>query len=128
MSIDNLLTPEQIQAAIEGANIGGSLKDGLVGPTTFTPSTHTPIKGYGTDLKPRIRDENDQPIEQRVTAPNVDRFNKQAAKRKLDELDALQKANKQKEVLSPEKLLAALNAQDRRIRKLEKQLKEQQQT
>ena len=125
MSIDKLLTPEQIEAAIAGANISGSIRGGVGEPITFTPSSHTPIKGYGTDIKPRIRDANDQPVEQMVTAPNVDRFNQQAAERELKAIKDAEKATRDKEALDPQKILATLNAVDRRLRKLEKQLKEQ---
>ena len=127
MSIDNLLTPEQIEAAIAGANISGSIRGGVGEPITFTPSSHTPITGYGTDIKPRVRDANDQPVEQRVTQVNVDRFNKQAAERELKAIKDAEKASRDKEALDPSKLLATMNAMDRRLRKLEKQLKEQQQ-
>ncbi len=125
MSIDNLLTPEQIQAAIEGANIGGSLKDGLVGPTTFTPSTHTPITGQEKELKPRVRDSAGNTIEQSlVTAPNTSKYNQLNAKRKLDELDAAEKRQAEAKALSPEALNATIQVLDRKVRKLEKIIKE----
>ncbi len=126
MSIDKLLTPEQIEDAINGINISGSVNTGLGQSQTFTPSTHTPIQGYGTDIKPRIRGANDEPILQGlVTAPNVDRFNKQAAERELKAIKDAEKASRDKESLDPSKLLATMNAIDRRLRKIEKQLKEQ---
>ena len=128
MSIDNLLTPEQIEAAIAGANISGSIRNGVgvEGAKTFTPSSQVPIKGYGTDLKPRIRDANDEPLLQGlVTAPNIDRFNQQAAERELKAIKDAEKASRDKESLDPSKLLATMNAMDRRLRKLEKQLREQ---
>lgn len=125
MSLDNLLTPEQIEAAIAGANISGSIRGGIGEPQTFTPSSHTPIKGYGTDVKPRIRDANDQPVEQKVTSPNIDRFNVLAAERELKAIKDAEKASRDKESLDPSKLLATMNAIDRRLRKIEKQLKEQ---
>ncbi len=123
---DNLLTPEQIEEAIAGVNISGSLNGGLGGPVTYTPSTHTPISGHNKDLKPRIRDANDKPVEQKlVTSPNVDRFNKQAAERELQAIKNAEKATRDKESLDPSKLLATMNTIDRRLRKIEKQLKEQ---
>ncbi|QNJ31509.1 hypothetical protein SynPROS91_01131 [Synechococcus sp. PROS-9-1] len=125
MSIDNLLTVEQIEAAIAGANISGSVKGGIGEAQTFTPASHTPISGYGTDLKPRIRGANDEIVEQKlVTAPNVDRFIKQAADRELKAIKDAEKATRDHENLDPSKLLASINAMDRRLRKIEKQLKE----
>ena len=125
-NIDNLLSPEQIEDAINGVNISGSVRSGLGHSETFTPASHTPISGYGTDLKPRIRDANDAIVEQKlVTAPNIDRFNQQAAERELEAIKRAEKATRDHENLEPSKLLASMNAMDRRLRKLEKQLKEQ---
>ncbi len=125
-NIDKMFTTKQIEEAIAGATISGSIRDGIGEPKTFTPSTHTPISGYGTDIKPRIRGANDEPILQGlVTAPNVDRFNKQAAERELKAIKDAEKASRDKESLDPSKLLATMNAIDRRLRKIERQLKEQ---
>ena len=124
-NIDNLLTPEQIEAAIAGVNVGGPVVNGVIEPKVFTPTAHVPITGHGKDLKPRITGPNGQIVEQPlVTRPNVDRFNQQAAQRNLKEIKDAEKASRDKESLDPSKLMATMNAIDRRLRKIEKQLKE----
>ena len=127
MSINELFTPDQLEALQSGETISGSLKDGIVKAKVFTPSSTTPISGYGSNIKPVIRDGSGEPIQQAtVTRPNIERHNKAAAERALKDLDTAEKAHKEQAALAPDKLLATMNAIDRRLRKLEKQLKEQQ--
>ncbi len=129
MSINELFTKEQIEALQNGEVISGSLKDGVVKATVFTPTTTTPISGYGSDLKPIIRDETGEPIlQEKVTRPNIDRHNKAAAERALKDLELADAAKAEQAQLSPNNLLATVKVLERKIRKIEKQLKEQQST
>ncbi len=129
MSINELFTKEQIEALQNGEVISGSLKDGVVKATAFTPATTTPISGYGSDLKPIIRDETGTPIlQEKVTRPNIDKHNKAAAERALKDLELAEKAREEQAQLTPNNLLATVKVLERKIRKIEKQLKEQQST
>ena len=148
MTANNLLTPEEIKALREnGGTISKSFKDSpnlgespkLTSVNIRTDDDLQQSANWGT--APRVTapgatskitgpvviegEDGTAVVQSKITAPNIDRYNKQSAKRQLDELNALQKANKDREVLTPERLLASLNAVDRRLRKLEKQLKEE---
>ncbi len=126
MSINELFTPEQLEALQSGEAISGSLKNGVVEAKVFTPSTTTPISGYGSNIRAVIRDESGEPIKQEmVTSPNIERFNKQDSKRKLDEIIAAEKAREEESQLSPSNLLATVKVLERKVRKLEKLVKEQ---
>ena len=89
------------------------------------PEAHVPITGYGTNLTPRVKGQENAP---RVTAPNISKYNKAHADRRLAELDAEEKAEAERKALAdyidPAKLKATIQALSRKINKLEKQLKE----
>lgn len=89
-----------------------------------TRCNSTPISGYNTSIRPVIRDADGTPIEAPlVTAPNMSRFNDQAeARRKKDLADAAA-AVEQKAALTPASLDQRLSAQDRLIRKLDREVK-----
>ena len=90
------------------------------------PRAHIPISGYGTNITPRVKGQEDAP---RVTAPNISRFNKADADRRLAEIEAKEAAIKEREslqgVLDPVKLNAVIQSLSRKVARLEKQLKEQ---
>ena len=90
------------------------------------PRAHVPISGYGTSLKPRVKGQEDAP---RVTAPNIQKYNKADAKRRLAVIEAEEAAAKERDalqgVIDPVKLNATIQAMSRKINKLERQLKEQ---
>ncbi len=128
MSIQNLFTKEQLESLKNGQPLSGSIRDGVVQAKVFTPTTTTPISGYGSDLKPIIRDEAGEPIlQEKVTRPNIDRHNKAAAERALKDLELADAAKAEQEQLNPNNLLATVRVLERKIRKIERQLKEQQQ-
>lgn len=58
-----------------------------------------------------------------VSAPNIDRFTQAAAQRALEKIEADEARKVEASKLDPEKLLASLNALDRQVRKLQKQIK-----
>lgn len=127
MSINELFTPEQLEALQSGETISGSLKDGIVEAKVFTPSTTTPISGYGSNIRAVIRDESGEPIKaEMVTRPNIDRHNKAAAARALKDLEIAEKAKEEESQLSPTNLLSTVKVLERKVRKLEKLVKEQQ--
>ena len=127
MSINELFTPEQLEALQSGETISGSLKDGIVEAKVFTPSTTTPISGYGSNIRAVIRDESGEPITaEMVTRPNIDRHNKAAAARALKDLEIAEKAKEEESQLSPTNLLSTVKVLERKVRKLEKLVKEQQ--
>ena len=90
------------------------------------PRAHIPITGYGTNVRPRVKGQEDAGM---VTAPNISRFNKADAERRLALLEQEEQAAKEREslddVINPLKLKATLQAMSRKINRLEKQLKEQ---
>lgn len=86
------------------------------------PRVHVPITGYGTNVRPNA----DVPL---VVAPDLSRFNKADADRRLAEIEAKEAAIKEREslqgVLDPVKLNAVIQSLSRKVARLEKQLKEQ---
>ena len=90
------------------------------------PRTSVPISGYGSSIRPRVKGQEDA---SRVTAPNISRFNKADAERRLAQLEAEEAAAKEREslqsVIDPVRLNATLQAMTRKIARLEKALKEQ---
>lgn len=126
MSVDQLFNEEQIAALKAGETLGGSLKDGLAQATTFTPTSSVPITQQDKNLKPRIRDGAGNTIDQTlVTTFDTEKYNKINAKQKLAELKAAEEQAKEQEALDPQKILAALNAVDRRLRRIEKKLSQE---
>ena len=78
--------------------------------------------------KPSIRDaEGNEIIQAKVTAPNISKYNQDDLARKTAASKEVIATRKRKEelnnLLNPEKLLATLNALDRKVRKLEKDYK-----
>ncbi len=123
-NITSLFSEEQIQAMKAGENIAGSVNNGFTGPETYNITSSVPIAGYGTDIKPRIRDNKGNTIiQERVSRPRVNDYNAQDAKHKLEELNAQQKVAEEQAALDPKKILASLNALDRTVRRLSKQVK-----
>ena len=86
------------------------------------PRAHIPITGYGTNVRPNA----DVPL---VTAPNISKYNKADAARRLAQIEQEEEAAKEREslqsVIDPVRLNRTLQAMTRKIARLEKQLKEQ---
>ena len=84
------------------------------------PRVSVPIDGYASSIRPAA----DVPL---VSKPNLDRFNKAHAQRRLDELDAQAQAEAERqalsEVINPQKLQSTLSAMSRQIAKLQKTVK-----
>ena len=122
-NITNLFSEEQIQAMKAGEQLGGSVKEGLIQPKTYEITSSTPISGYGSSLKPRIQDNGKIKEQDLVTRPRVKDFNSIDAQHKLDQLNAQEKQAEEQAALDPKKILASLNALDRTVRRLSKQVK-----
>ena len=116
------ITPEMAELA--RANPGEVISN--TANLSVTPSAHIPISGYGTNVRPRVKGQENAGM---VTAPNISKYNKADAERRLAQLEAEEAAAKEREsledVINPLKLKATLQAMSRKINRLEKQLKEQ---
>ncbi len=140
MSINELYTPSEIEQMKGGQTVSKSFKDtgkevkqvqtsvvncneldsstgwGSAPRVTAPGSSGEKISGPAV-----IKGEKGNPvIQSKVVAPNIERFNRADAKRQLEELAAAEKAEKEEQSLDPTKLLAAINALDRKVRRLEK--------
>ncbi len=60
-----------------------------------------------------------------VTRPDLNKHNKAAAQRALKDLELAEKAREEESQLSPSNLLATVKVLERKVRKLEKLVKEQ---
>ena len=99
-------------------------------PQHYRPSTSIPLRGE-KDLRPNVRSSSGDlanPSGGTVTAPNMDRMN--AIREQEDALiraDREKAAKEQRDIqdaLEPKKLLATINALNRKVNRLEKQVKE----
>ena len=131
MSIDNLFTPEQIEALKNGELVGGSINSGMrtAGVDVYEPSTSVPISGYDQKVKPIIKDKQGVVVSRGlVTKPDLSKHqqahDKKMAAERLEWEKEKDLRAKHNAALAPDKLLATLNALDRKVKKLEKQLKE----
>ena len=116
------LTPEMIEQMKDGIPLQGSLKGGL-GSSTFKASHSVPISGYDSAVRPVIRENDGTPIEApKVTRPNISRFNSQAEARRKQEQEQAAADLDNRNALTPAVLDQRLFAQDRLIRKLQKEV------
>ena len=117
-----------IEALKSGEQLGGSLKNGLAGPITYTPQSSTPIQSGVKDIKPRIRSAEGEVIDQKVvTRPNMQANNSNHAAEML-RLEVEQEAidAEQKELrafMEPKKLRAEIEYLTRTVKRLERSLK-----
>ena len=121
------LTDEQVNEIINNGGFEGSLKAGInvgANPTVITPTVHTPISGYGHSIRPRTNGQDPNTEGGLVTKPNLklhmSNHEEQMAKLHAEEQERKDHQRQLQEALEPSKLLAQLNAMDRKIRKLEK--------
>ena len=110
-----------------GEQIGGSIRDGLMGPTTFAPQSSTPIQVYGSSLTPRIRSAEGEVIEQQtVTKVNMARNNSNHEAEMLRlEVEREEHETEQKELrdwMDPSKLRAEIQYLQRSVKRLQKSL------
>ena len=113
----------------------GTPLSGTIDPDTgglraqvYTPTTHTPISGHGTDLTPRIRnDDGTDAAHKKVTRPSgkqLAAFNKLDEAKKAEEIKDAEKRRQEIESLSPHNLRAELSYLSRKVKSLEKSIKE----
>ena len=121
-------TPEQIQAMREGRPLSGLVdaETGGLKAQVYTPSTSTPIEGYGTNVRPRIRNGDGSDVgSTRVTRPSgkqLAAFNKLDEEKKIAEAKAAELARQEREELAPESLHSQVQYLTRAVKKLTKEL------
>lgn len=145
MSINELYSPSEIEQMKGGQTVSKSFKDtgkqvkqvetsavdcneldsssgwGSAPRVTAPGATGEKISGAAV-----IKGETGKPVTQsKVSAPNIQRFNKAEAKRQLDQLNAQEKLAEEQAALDPKKILSVLNAVDRRLRRLEKKFSQE---
>ena len=120
--------PEQIQDMKEGRPLSGLVdaETGGLKAQVYTPSTSTPIEGYGTNVRPRIRNGDGSDVgSTRVTRPSgkqLAAFNKLDEEKKIAEAKAAEKYRQEIEELSPQSLHSQVQYLTRAIKKLQKEL------
>lgn len=146
MSANNLYTPEEIKAMQNGATVSKAFKDSPnlgekpkltsvniltddelqqganwgSAPRVTAPGASEKIKG----AKAFIGDDGKEHQISKVVAPNIDRYNKQAATRALKDIELREAANAAQQQLDPSAINSTLQALSRKVARLEKQLKE----
>ena len=121
-------TPEQILAMKEGRPLSGLVdaETGGLKAQVYTPSTSTPIEGYGTNVRPRIRNGDGSDVgSTRVTRPSgkqLAAFNKLDEEKKIAEAKAAEKYRQEIEELSPQSLHSQVQYLTRANKKLQKEL------
>jgi len=118
-------TPEEIEYMKQGGTIGGSMKTGTTaGASVYTPQVSTPIEGYGKSIRPRVAGQDPNADGGLVTKPDLSKHisnhEEEMARIHALEQDKRDHQRQLQEALEPSKLLAQLNAMDRKLRKLEK--------
>ena len=122
---NNIILPEGVTLEIaEAARANPGQTISSAGVEHRVPEAHVPITGYGTNLTPRVKGQEDAP---RVTAPNISKYNKAHADRRLAEIDAEEKLEADRKAhadyIDPVKLKATIQVMSRKINKLEKHSK-----
>ena len=146
MSANNLFTPDQIKEMRESGQvaskvlkdtptgvkegrvtvtrcdepIGGSSTWGTAPRVTAPGETSEKIKG----AKSFIGDDGKEHQVSKVVAPNIDRYNQQAAARALKDIELREAADAAQQQLDPASINNTLQALSRKVARLEKQLKE----
>ena len=120
------LTEEQLEALKAGATISGSSKSlDVFAPSASAPRNTVPIKGYGTELRPRVA--GNDPSQGLVEGPSGDWAAKHADQWQAEaaqEAARLKQQDESKAALTNESLRRDLEALRRQIKRLEKQVKE----
>ena len=137
-------TPAEVEAMKNGATVSKVLKDSPelgAGPVTKQVTIHTDedlpntanwgsarrVTAPGASEKIRgaksfIGDDGKVHEVQKISAPNVDRFNQQAAARALKDIELREAADAAQQLQTPQSLHNSLQALDRQVRKLSKEL------
>ena len=121
----NNLSKEQVEAIKAAGGFSDSELGGVTlgsDPQSFEPKTSIQISGYGTNLRPRISSHG----ESLISGPSAD-LPKKLARQAEQQLKERQAAAKQtrEDPLSAHNLRKDLEAMRRQIKRLEKQLEEQ---
>ena len=123
-------TEDQILAMKSGVMIGGSIDPATGGlkATTRQPEAHVPIEGYGTNVRPQVRNEDGTKVgKAKVTRPSgkqLAAFNKLDEARKKEEIKAAEARQQEIESMLPQNLRAELSYLSRKVKTLEKAVKE----
>ena len=143
---NNLYTPDQIKEMRESGQVASKvLKDtpqGIKEAKVSLTRCDEPIGGAATwGSAPRIQtpgssgekikgaktfigDDGKEHQVSKVVAPNIDRYNQQAAARALKDIELREAANAAQQQLDPASINNTLQALSRKVARLEKQLKE----
>ena len=124
MDINNL-SKDQVEAIKAAGGFSGSAKDGVTlgnEPQSFEPKQSIKIDGYGSNLRPRISSHGESVI--KGPSANLPKKLALQAEQQLKERQAAVKQTRE-DPLSAHNLRKDLEAMRRQIKKLEKQLKEQ---
>ena len=89
-------------------------------PRVSAPGASEKIKG----AKSFIGDDGKEHSISKVVAPNIDRYNQQAAARALKDIELREAADAAQQQLDPASINSTLQALSRKVARLEKQLKE----
>ena len=120
----NNLSKDQVEAIKAAGGFSGSELGGVTLGTdsqSFEPKTSIQISGYGTNLRPRISSHG----ESLISGPSADLPKKLACQAEQQQKDRAQEAKKNREdPLSPHNLRKDVEALKRSVKRLEKQLKE----
>ena len=123
-------TEDQILTMKSGVMIGGSIDPATGGlkATARQPETHVPIEGYGTNVRPQVRNEDGTKVgKAKVTRPSgkqLAAFNKLDEARKKEEIKAAEARQQEIESMLPHNLRAELSYLSRKVKTLEKTVKE----
>ena len=131
----NELTPAQVAEIKEAGGFAGSVKDGInfaLGEqaTSSSPRTSTPIRGYGSRLRPNVRTSDGELANDPgtlVTKPDLSKHQAaheaEMAKLKAEELERQEAFAEERSWMDPHKLRAEIEYLTRTVKRLEKSLK-----
>ena len=128
----NALTPEQIERIKANGGFSGSMSEGMgledtQASTQIKARSTTPIRGYGSSLRPQINSpEGKAQSTTVVSTPSPDfavKLGQQETDRRTAEAKANRERNEQIAALQPTNILKRLEYTERKLKALEKRLK-----